>query len=160
MLKIVGAVLVAAAGIFVSRLYSGYLVRRCDEGEAFLRLIEHISGEISRYLTPPAELLKGYSDKVLDSLGFTDTARSEGFAAAFSSVRKKCALSEETAEILGKLFSGFGRDYKSGELARLDEAKTALSRAVTREREELSKNLKLGRVLIGAAALGIIILLL
>ena len=160
MLKIVGAVLVAAAGIFASRLYSGYLVRRCDEGEAFLRLIEHISGEISRYLTPPAELLKGYSDGVLDSLGFTEIARREGVSAAFSAVKKKCALSDEALKILEKLFSGFGRDYKSGELARLDETRAALSRVVTREREELSKNLKLGRVLIGAVALGAIILLL
>ena len=158
-MRLVGCILLALSGFLVSRWYTRYLERRLAEGEACLGLIEHISGEISRYLTPPGRLLNGYRSSLLEELGFLERAGEAGFADAFAAVSRRLTLPKEGTELLSRLFRDFGRSYRDGELARLSEARDGLAPIVARLREELPRDIKLGRVLVAAAVLGGIILL-
>lgn len=159
MLKILGAVAISAVAVMLSSWYGEYLWRRVREGRAFLQLIERMEGEIARYLTPPAQIFEGYDDPILERLGFLAPARTDGIDHAFRKIRHKLIMPVKGVELLGRLFSGFGRDYKDGELERLRNTKRALAEIMAAEESELPRTLKVGRVLICAAALGIIILI-
>ena len=159
MLKILGAVAISAVALMLSAWYGEYLWWRVREGRAFVGLVERMAGEISRYLTPPARIFDGYDDPILERLGFLPLARTEGVDHAFRKIRHKLIMPVKGVELLGRLFSGFGRDYKEGEVERLTEAGRELSEIMATEEGELPRSLKVGRVLISAAALGLIILI-
>lgn len=159
MLKILGAAAISAAAVMLSAWYGEYLWRRVREGNAFLGLIERMAGEISRYLTPAAKIFESYDDPILERLGFLALARTEGVGHAFRKTRHRLIMPGKGVELLGRLFSGFGRDYRDGEVERLTDARRELAEIMAAEESELPRSLKVGRVLICAAALGVIILI-
>lgn len=161
-LSLLGATLIVGSALLLSRGYSAFIGKRRAQNEDFYRFLLHIKGEISRFLTPPDRLLCGFQSKVLEEIGFSESALKDGkgsLISLFLSVRERLSVSENVKELLEEFFIGFGEDYKDGELKRCDGYAERLAELIGREGEELEKGEKLVRAVLCAASLGIVILL-
>ena len=161
-LSLIGATLVVGCAIFISRAYGAFAERRKAETEDFYLFILHIKGEVSRFLSKPERIFRSFESEALDSVGFLAPENLTGeapFSSAYGAVRDRLSVSYSTDKILSEFFSGFGRDYRDGELKRCDAYAEELSRLWAREEGELLKSLQVTRAVLAAAALGIVILL-
>lgn len=161
-ISLIGATLVVGCAIFLSRAYGAFAERRRAETEEFYLFILHIKGEVARFLSKPERIFQSFEAQSLDSVGFLSVENLVGDAplsSAYGAVRDKLSVSSGADKILYEFFSGFGRDYRDGEIKRCDAYAEELSRLWAREEGELVKSLKVTRAVLAAAALGIVILL-
>ena len=161
-LSLIGATLIVGSALLLSRGYSAFVSKRRLQNEEFYRFILHIKGEISRFLTPPERLLCGFHSEALEEIGFAECGRKDGktgLISVFLSVRERLSVSEKVKELLEEFFSGFGEDYREGELKRCDAYAERLCEIIRAEGEELEKGQRLVQALLCAGALGIVILL-
>ena len=75
-------------------------------------------------------------------------------------MKQKFFLSEEVKTKLSDFFSGFGKNYREGELKRISLFEKELYELYRREETETPKRIKLAYTLLFAAALSIVIILL
>lgn len=125
---------------------------------AFCDLLLHIKGQISRFLAPTSELLSGFDSPELLECGFLgEFEKSSDLTLALAA--SKTTLGEKFSAILSEFFSGFGKEYRDGEISRVEYFLEQLRAEEAREREELKKSERLTRTLLTAAALALAILL-
>jgi len=159
-LRLFGSVLIVLGAIILGRGYGEYCERRLKESEGFLAFLVHARGEVVRSLTPPEGFVRSFRSEALEGSGFLSALRGgESLGSAFESSMKKSSLGKELRELLSEFFSEFGRDYKDGETARIEDYIDRVRTVVESERENLEKNSKICRVLLVAGALGLIILM-
>ncbi len=158
MLKYLGLIMLALAGIFISREYEKKERKRLFELAEFVRLLEHIRLKISCFLAPKTDWLSDFKSDSEELSDFLSRAENHTLAESFISVRDKLSLGAER-EILSRLFASLGKGYKDGEIELLDLALSELSGAESRLSEECEKNVKTVKVLAAAISLGLIILL-
>ena len=153
---IIAALLVLS--VILGREYTKYREQRLRQMRAFGELVLHIRGQVSRFLSPTRSLLDGFSSDELSRIGFTsEFERSRDLSAALEGANT--SLGEGYKKILSEFFSGFGREYKDGEVTRADHYIELLGREEEREREESQKSVKLTKTLLLASALALAILL-
>ena len=158
MLKYIGLLMLALAGIFISGEYEKREGKRVFELREFIRFLAHVRQKISCFLSPKSDWLLDFKTDSRELSDFLRLSENSGFEESFEAVRDKLSLKEE-GEILARFFSSFGRGYKEGELMLLDGTITELSGAEKRISEESERNVKAFKVLAAAISLGLIILL-
>jgi hypothetical protein len=158
MLKYIGLLMLAAAGIFISGEYEKREKKRLFELREFIRFTSHARHKISCFLSPKSDWLSDFKTESRELSEFLRLSENSGFEESFEAVRDKLSLKGE-AEILARLFSSLGRDYKEGVLMLLEGAISELSCEEKRISEESEKNVKAVKVLAAAISLGLIILL-
>ena len=154
-----GLALIPMSAIFIGRGYRRYLDLGMAELYGFEKLLIHMEGKLSRYLTPISDMLRDFSDEALENAGFVEAAKNNSLNCAFSQVKKKLAIDKNACEVLEKFFSDFGQGYKEDELRKISAAREELEKIIAFCREELPKNEKTVSALLLAASLGAGILL-
>ena len=158
MLKYIGLIMLAFAGIFISSEYEKREKKRLFELREFIRFISHARHKISCFLSPKSDWLSDFKTESRELSDFLQLSEKQSLKESFDALRDKLSLKGE-AEILSKLFSSLGRGYKEGELMLLDGALRELSCEEKRISDESLKNVKTVKVLAAAISLGLIILL-
>lgn len=156
----IGALIVIIAVLVAWRGYCRYLCEELGDTRAFLRAMEDYREKMRCYLRSPTEWAGQYFDDRLGRCGFlrhlTDGA---DFITAYRESRGGCYISDKTDEALESCFSAFGEGDLSSELENID---TALSK-IRREEKELSDGIgnrkKVAGALLGACAVGVVILI-
>lgn len=160
-LKYVGAAAVLGCAYLAARRYRKFLLRRVEECESFLKLIEHIKGEISCFLSPVGEVLSNYCDEALSEVGLlTGTAQGMSLYDAYKGCEGKLSVGDEAREILERLFSELGKKYKNETVAALGRAEETLSAYTARVKDRMRDDMKLAAALIFGGAMGLLLLLL
>ena len=155
-----GAALLTIGALALGKGYSDYVKRRLEETEGFIALTDFVKGKLEKYRTPADGLFSDFYEERLDPLGLPEALRrGERAASVYADVEEKLAVGKETKECLSSFFSSLGSDYLKGELKRCDGALDKLREILEFESEELMKNLKITKLLLVAASLGILILL-
>lgn len=159
-LKWAGAGVILLCALMVGRDYTAYVRERLSQYRGFVALLSHIEGMISRFLTPQDGLWHSFSDDALEKCGFLPALRSgKGLSEAFIGCVDGLSLSDLTKQRLSDFFSGFGRDYMDGEIARVGELRSELESGLKKEESELEKSLKITNALLLAGAVGLVILI-
>ncbi len=159
MLKLIGVCAMAAGTLLVSRELAEKRKERLLLCEEFYRFVSHIRLQISCFLRPANELAEGFQSELLSKIGFLASIAEQGVYNAFEDVREKLLLSEDEKRVLGGLFSSLGTGYMENEIKQIDAYGAELYRLLEKERADLPKRSRLVNTLLGAASLGIIILL-
>ncbi len=158
MLKFIGLIMIAAAGILLSGEYEKNQRKRLSEFLEFVRLSEHIRLKISCFLSPKSDWLPDFRSELSTVSEFLTYASKNSLSDSFAAIRDKLSLGEER-EIFERLFASLGKTYKDGEIELLDGIKAELDRERERLFPECEKNVKTVKVLSAAISLGLIILL-
>ena len=158
MLKYLGLIMIALAGILVSREYEEKEKKRLFELREIIRLGEHIKRKISCFLAPKSDWLSGFKSDSAPISEFLSLSLKSSLSESFSSIKNRLSMGDE-ADIVERLFSSLGKGYKDGEIELLDIALAELCDVEKRLSQEALKNIKTVKVLAAAIALGLIILL-
>ena len=153
-----GCFLIISAALLAWRSYRAYLIEELDFVRAFLGALEDYRRGVGCYLEPLSRWAESYADERLSALGFLDGLREGDAGAAYKAVRGRCYLPDKVDKMLDCTFSRLGAGYLDGELAVLDDAIARLSSEEKRIAEELSKRKKVAGALLGAVAIGAVIL--
>lgn len=155
-----GLALMLIAALYVSGSYRRYVARRISEQEGLIALLAHIEGKISRYLTPPCEALRDFSNEALENIGFLrEISKGASLSSALLNTLTSFAVGVETKKILKDLFAKLGGGYKEQVLADIREASSRIERILASERESLPKEERVCAAVTLAGSLGIFILL-
>ncbi|MBQ7333686.1 MAG: hypothetical protein IJW38_04990 [Clostridia bacterium] len=158
MLKYLGLLMLAAAGVLVSREYEKNQRKRLLELSEFIRFFEHIKSKISCFLSPKSDWLSDFSSPDAAIAEFLALAKRLPLSESFAAVRDKLSLGEEKT-VIERLFSSLGKAYKDVEIELLDGVICELESERSRLLPECEKNIKTVKVLSAAISLGLIILL-
>ena len=158
MIRYLGLVMIAAAGIIVSREYEAKCRKRLSELSEFIRLLEHIKTKISCFLSPKSDWLSDFSSEDTLINDFLTLSSKGSLSGSFSEIRDKLSLGRE-ADIIEKLFSSLGKAYKDGEVMLLEKTLKELNSEHSALLCECEKNIKTVKVLSASISLGLIILL-
>ena len=153
-----GCFLIISAALLAWRSYRAYLIEELDFVRAFLGALEDYRRGVGCYLEPLSRWAESYADERLSAVGFLDGLREGDAGAAYKAVRNRCYLPDKVDKMLDCTFSRLGMGYLDGELAVLDDAIARLSSEEKRIAEELSKRKKVAGALLGAVAVGAVIL--
>lgn len=158
MLSALLSLLIGALSYFLSSSLRGYKRRTLSLCEEIYALLLHIKLEVSCYLRPVGEILKGYSSPMLEEIGFLPVARREGLSRALVECAD-CRLSSEEVRLLSSLFSSLGTGYARDEIKLMEGVAQEFSRLLKERRSLIAKDIKLINTLCASAALGTLILL-
>ena len=153
-----GAVILICVSVATGRAYENYAERGLLEARELLRMLLHIRGKINAFLCPQSELLSDFGSDVLERVGFIGRIK-EGAGLADAYKASGFSFPKEMTLTLESYFSDFGKRYKTDELARLDAVAGVLEKYVNLEESRLQKDVKIVKTLLGAAALGVAILM-
>ena len=158
-IKMFGLALILLSAWLVGLMYSRYCKKRLLQTEGFALLLSHIEKRVSLFLCTQKDLVSGYDNESIAD--FVREAESgESLFSAFCAVKQKFFLSEEVKTKLSDFFSGFGKNYREGELKRISLFEKELYELYRREETETPKRIKLAYTLLFATALSIVIILL
>ncbi len=160
-LRLMGGGLVLILAMLIGRGYSAYKDRRIAETEAFIALLSHAEGMISRFLSHGSSLWNGFSSPTLEELGLLPMLR-EGAAPAdaFAAIQGRLSVNKSCKDRLTEYFCDLGGGYREDELKKIAACKSELEEMLRMERKELENDVKAVRATLLGAALGVIILLL
>ncbi len=158
MFKYLGLLMLAAAGVIVSREYEKNQRKRLSELSEFIRFFEHIKSKISCFLSPKSDWLSDFSSADGVIAEFLLLAKKLPLSESFAAVRDKLSLERE-GTIIERLLLSLGKTYKDGEIELLDGAVAELNIERSRLLPECEKNIKTVKVLAAAVSLGLIIFL-
>ncbi len=153
-----GAAILLFLSVFIGKAYEKYCERALSETKELLRMLLHMRGKISTFLSPQSGLLSDFESEVLSSTGFL-VAVQEGKTLFDAYGGSRFAISKEQKRAFLRFFSEFGRGYKSEELSRIDSLYRETSEELKKERERTAKDIKIAKTLLIAAALGISVLM-
>nr|MBE6545326.1 hypothetical protein [Oscillospiraceae bacterium] len=148
-LRLGGAALITLCAVFVGREYSSFADRRLSQLRGFLALISHFEREISKSLAFGDGLWRGFNNGALSECGFLTALMETGsLSEAFSLCEDSLSLSKEQSGMLCGFFSGFGSNYKDGELRRIGEFRAELDAVIDRESDNLAKSVSVTKALL------------
>lgn len=155
----VGSLAVTLAILFAWHTYCSFLGEELSQTRAFLHALRDYREKMRCYLTSPSEWARVYSGvpPLLAEL-LKRVADGEPIDKAYSAVRERLCLPCDVDEVISSCFSRLGEGYLDTELAALD---SAISRIVEREgrmADDMARRCKVAGALLGACAVGIVIL--
>lgn len=116
--KLIGALLLFAAGIFCGMALLAYFRRRCRQAEAFLSLLRYYRFQVDCFSAPQQAILASCDRNLLSSCGAPDTARPADLGALLRSSR--LYLPEEMRELLTALSRELGGSYRAEQVRCID----------------------------------------
>ena len=154
-----GAIAVILGVYMIWREYAAYLDRELLSCRSFLRALTDYREKMKCYMDVPSSWAEEYSDEQLAECGFLDMVKSgTDISEAY---RKSCAnlcITDEVDKALTACFGRLGEGYLDTELETLEIAIGKLSREERHLTESLSKRRKATGAVLGACALGVVIL--
>lgn len=160
-LRLVGAALLLAAAIFLSREYSSYLEGRLSEYRGLVALLSHAEEKIERSLSFGEELWRDFQDDVMEKCGLLPLLREgKGIAEAFGECIADFSLPIGIKAEISEALSTLGRGYRDSEIKKLSDIRTRLTEALNSETLAAEKNVKVAKALLigGALTVGILII--
>lgn len=147
-------------GVFMSwRGYCSYLKEQLLFTKAFLDALKDYREKMKCYLKPLVAWAFEYSDEQLLSVGFLGAIREgKNVSLAYLESSEHCYLPNKVDSVLESLFSHLGEGYLETELENLDAAILKLDAEAKRMTDELSQRKKVAGSLLGALAVGVVIL--
>lgn len=160
-MKYIGAFILIAAALLVSREYSRYVKKHAEQCEEFLSFIGYMRIQISCFLRPSREIARGFHGVELERIGFLSAVNEgESLYTAYKAAEDKLYLTEREREILETLFSSLPECYLDDGIRIIDSAYKEMEGVCRKIREERPKNVKLAATLSVTASIGFIILIL
>lgn len=159
-IRIFGGAFIMIAALLVGKEYSRFSDKRIAELRGFLLFIRHIGAEVSKFLSSGEELFWRFENEALEASGFLPSLREGmGLKESFEFISKKLSIPSEQKEDLFEFFSGFGSDYREGELEKINAFLAKYEKDVEIECENMMKNLMVARALLlgGAIWAGIMV---
>lgn len=154
-----GAIAVILGVYMIWREYASYLDRELLSCRAFLGALIDYREKMKCYMDVPSRWAEGYFDEALDTSGFLGMLKSGvDLSEAYSEAREKLCVSDEVDKILTSCFTRLGEGYLDTELETLETAIGKLMRHEGLMADNLSKRRKATGAVLGACALGVVIL--
>ena len=154
-----GAIAVIIGTYMLWREYASYLDRELLICRSFLRALTDYREKMKCYMDVPSSWAQGYYDESLAECGFLDALKSgSDFKDAYGETREKLSAGNAVDEALISCFTRLGEGYLDTELETLDVAIAKLTREESRLSDNLSKKRKATGAVLGACALGVVIL--
>ena len=153
-----GAVLMMICATVIAFGYKRYVARAERERDGFSELIDYMRIRIDCYLSTVGEMFSDFRCDAIEPF-LTRVRNGERVEAAFGLSRRVFAIGKEGADILERLFSLLGREYKSGVISSIDSSRAAFLEYSAKAREEEKKNVRLVCALLLGGVLGVVILL-
>ena len=154
-----GALAVILGVYMIWREYASYLDRELLYCRAFLDALVDYREKMKCYLKPLVAWAFEYSDEQLLSVGFLGAIREgKNVSLAYLESSEHCYLPNKVDNVLESLFSHLGEGYLETELENLDAAILKLDAEAKRMTDELSQRKKVAGALLGALAVGVVIL--
>lgn len=155
-----GAIAIIIGAYMIWREYASYLDGELLSCRAFLRALTDYREKMKCYMDVPSSWAEGYFDEYLTKCGFLDMVKSGvDFAEAYRLSRENISVTDSVDEILVSCFARLGEGYLDTELETVEIAIGKLMREDERLSENLLKRRKATGALLGACALGIVILI-
>ena len=155
-----GAILVIFGAYTVWREYALFLDKDLLWCRTFLAALTDYREKVKCYMNTPAMWADGYTDKLLCECGFLDKlVDGANFSEAYADIRKLTHLTDNADAILSSCFERLGEGYLDVEIEILESAIDKLSREEKELAESLAKRRKAVGAMIGAFAVGMIILI-
>ena len=155
----IGALAVIVGVYIIWREYSAFLDRELRLCRAFVRAVSDYKEKVRCYMDSPKDWAEGYTDDTLSELGFLLNLRDGAdFKEAYGAMRGNLHITDELNEILTSCFDRLGDGYLDTELETLDTAVVKLRSEEDRISLNLSKRWKAAGAMLGAFALGTVIL--
>ena len=155
----IGAAAVLLAVFMAWRCYCDFLFDELSHTRAFLRALQNYRERMKCYLESPSGWASGYDDALLSSSGFLDmVSGGESFSGAYLKTRELWCVSPCVDEILDGCFSRLGEGYLETELEVIESAISDIEREEKRLAEDISRRKRVAGALLGAFAVGVVIL--
>lgn len=154
-----GAVMLAAATFVLWREYAAYLKKGVDELSGFLAFIRNMKERMECYLELPADWAGGFRSPELEGSGFLFYVR-EGMdvGEAYEKCENSLCICDEAKDALRALFDRFGEGYLDTELSFIKSSIEKLSEIEASLKIENGNKIKAVGAMLGAVAMGIVIL--
>lgn len=155
-----GTFAVMCAVFMIWREYSAFLDGELKWCREMIRAIGDLGERMRCYLSSPREWAQRYESELLAGCGFLDRLKGgESLEDAFVHSEGGMELTGEVRDAVYGCFSGFGGGYLDGELESLGLALEKLRAAEQGLAGELPRRRKAVGAILGACALGIVILI-
>ena len=155
-----GAALVLFGAYTVWRKYSEFLSMDLAQCRAFVRAFSDYREKIKCYMDTPMVWANGYSDATIGESVFIDRLKDgESFRDAYAAFRESFSLTENVDRILFNCFDRLGEGYLDTELEALEMAIDKLTGEEEALSDGLYKRRKAFGAVVGAFAVGVIILI-
>ena len=157
---ILGAILLILFAFLLWREYSSYLKREEAELTEITRFLRNMRERMMCYLELPSAWIGEYSSDVLESVGFLERIRSgDDVSSAYEGVKKNLLIDPEISDELSALFSGLGEGYLDTELVAVDKTVEKLDQALGRLLPEIKNRSRAAGAVLGALAMGAVIMI-
>ena len=157
----IGASLLILFAFLVWKEYAGYLNKGTRELEEFVRFIETMKERMECYLETPGVWVPDFTADELERLGFLESIRNgNDVNTAYAECKDLLCICNDAREILDELFSHLGNGYLDTELGIINSSLGKLTKIKDAFRTEKENKTKAMGAMIGAVAIGIIILIL
>ena len=155
-----GAIAVIIGVYMIWREYSLFTGREVLVCRSFSRAVMDYREKMICYMVSPGDWAENYSDECLSEMGFLESLR-EGanFKEAYGAVCDKLCITDELNSVLSGCFDRLGEGYLETELKTLDVAIEKLRCEEIRLSESVSKRRKATGAVLGAFAVGTVILI-
>lgn len=156
----IGAFAVILSVFMAWRCYCSYLFDELSHTRVFLRALRSCRERMKCYLAPPSEWARDYDDELLRTSGFLGAVEDgEGLLAAYRSSKDKWCITDECDGVLDGCFSRLGEGYLDTELEVVESAIEGMEREERRLSEDISRRKRVAGALLGALAVGVVILI-
>ena len=157
---IFSGILLILVAFLLWREYSLYLKREESELCEITRFVRNMRDRMACYLELPSAWAGEYSSDVLERVGFLPKIRSgEDVSLAYEGIKEQLLLDPDISDELSTLFAGLGDGYLEGELALVDKTIAKLDSAGARLAPEIKNKTRAAGAMLGALAMGAVILI-
>ena len=154
----IGGFLIVLSVLIVWRCYCAFLSAEIGSTRAFLRAMCDYREKMRCYLKSPKEWALDYSDADLPGSFLTGLRDGESLIEAYRSARADCYLTACGDEALESCLSGLGDGYLDTELAVMDSLVARLGAEEKHLADEITKRKRIAGAMLGACAVGVVIL--
>lgn len=153
--KLLGSLLIACAGFFISVSFCRFESKRLSVLDSYISLLFYIKGQVDCYLRPIDEILMSVDFDIIKGCGCREKPCS-----IFSMLdESKIYLEKESYRLLYTFASEFGSVYKDEQLLRCDYYIEALSEERRGLFDEVPSRNKVARALFMCASFALLIIL-
>lgn len=155
-----GAFAIILAVFMAWRCYSLYLGDELSHTRVLLRALRSYRERMKCYLESPSEWARGYDDELLEASGFLGALKGgESLLAAYKSTKDGLYITGACDEIIEGCFERLGDGYLDTELEVMESAIGGVECEEKRLSEDISRRKRVAGALLGALAVGVVILI-
>ena len=158
---LIGACLLLLFSFLIWKEYAAYLSRGTKELREFIRFLECMREKMGCYLETPSEWIDGFTAEELERSGFLQRIKDgEDIFSAYTGCKESLCLCDDAVLILDDMFSHLGNGYLDTETAIIKASLDKLSKLEEVSKKDNENRTKAVGAVIGAVAIGIVILIL